>query len=768
MIPKLSDGRSLFVLTLALVLVAVLACGGAEEKAGPVEGAAAAPATEAKPAPAAVAPTAAAAKPAPTQAPIEKVAEVKTEAAPKPQLGGQATAMKEGEADFKYVPEPETAGIYWDYRYTGPRPTKFGENPKFTELVKQGTLPPVEDRLPEEVKVVQPPHGIGVYGGIKRLTHSGGASHWAARHYWDKKNSNEVTHMPHIGFFELSDDGRVHTFRLRKGLKWSDGTPMSMEDVRFAWEDVNLNTEMHATFDPQFLDSVTGNVLKFAVVDDQHWTITFDTPNFILMEGEVRAGATCSPSSFCFYTPTHYAKKFHPKYADAQELAKMLAEEDLEDWTRLLTGKLNWAKNAGMPYMGHYYMASESDNFWELEANPYFFEVDPEGNQLPYMDGMQIIRVESRDVSVFRSMAGETDLSGRDFLVQELPLYRSNQSRGNYSIKVWPQPSGGALVMTVCHTCNQDAELGKLYRSRDFARALSHAIDREAMIDTLWLGLGVPGNWVPHPSVQYYPGDDWAFLDTEYDLDKANKLLDDLGYTEKDAEGFRLRLDGSGERLSFPSLSELGQTTDPARLMVDYWAEIGLEFKNKDMTTPWTLTYPGKEPLFISRFMANYAANPWYALWTRCCGVGGGAGSFVPDINDLDRSMKRGPNGAVPTEGGYSPQCGCEMSPIWEPKAPDDTYPADPLGKIAWLHDNWHKGVAIPALSPERIEIGKEIYRIHAQEKYEVSVVSHNGLFRGIILHQNNVNNVPGTHTNDNHGFYNELYYFTDGIGNTK
>jgi peptide/nickel transport system substrate-binding protein len=763
---KLPDFKLVLAITLALSLLAVLACGAADDEEKPAG--AAAPAAEATKVPAAAKEEPkAVVKVVPTAAPPAQVAEIKKEAV-KPSFGDKAAAMKEAEVGYKYIAEPELAGIYWDYRYTGPRPTEFSENPRFTELVKQGKLPKLEDRLPAEVKVVQPPGGIGVYGGTKRLTHTGGASHWAARHYWDKKNSDEVTHMPHIGFFEVSDDGRVFTFRLRKGAKFSDGTTMTMEDVRFAWEDVNLNSEMHATYDPQFLDSVTKNVLKFAVLDDDHFTLTWETPNFILMEGEVRAGATCSPSSFCFYTPSHYAKQFHPKYADAADLKKMLDEQELEDWTRLMTNNLNWSKNAMMPYMGHYYVATESDNFWTLEANPYFFEVDPEGNQLPYMDGMQIIRVESRDVAVFRSMAGETDLSGRDFQIFELPLYRSNMEKGDYSIKIWPQPSGGAFLMTVCSTCNQDAETGKVYRTVDFRRALSLGIDREAMIDTLFVGVGVPGNWLPHPSVQYYPGDDYAFLETNYDPDLANSLLDGMGYTEKDSDGFRLRLDGSGERLSFPALSILDVTTDGAQLMIDYWAEIGLQFKSKAMKTPWTLTYPGKEPLLITHYQANYAANPWYALWTRCCGVGGGAGSFVPDINDLDRSMKRGPDGAVPMEGGYAPQCGCDMSSVWEPKAPADTYPADPLGKVKILHDSWHTGVGVPALSPERIELGKEIYRIHAEQKYHISVVSHNGMFRGIILHQNNVNNVPGTHTNDNNGFYNELYYFDNGEDNIR
>ena len=120
--------------------------------------------------------------------------------------------------------------MYWDYVYRGPRPTEFGENPKFAEMVKAGQLPPVEERLPEEIKVVQGPHGIGVYGGRQRITSTGGGP--SNRMYWDKKNANEIEHLPNVGFYEISDDGRTYTYRNRKGLKWSDGTPMTMEDIR--------------------------------------------------------------------------------------------------------------------------------------------------------------------------------------------------------------------------------------------------------------------------------------------------------------------------------------------------------------------------------------------------------------------------------------------------------------------------------------------------------------------------------------------------------
>jgi len=672
--------------------------------------------------------------------------------------------MKAAEVGFKYVPEPQIPGVYWDYVYSGPLPTKFGENPRFAEMVRQGKLPPVEKRLPEDFKVSQPPDGIGQYGGIWRITSTAGGP--SNRMYWDKKNADEVTHIGHVGFYELSDDGRVYTFRLRKGLKFSDGEDFTMEDIKFAWEDVNLNDKLHQTYAGQWLDVVTGATVKFAVVDDLHWTLTWDTPDFTLMEGEVRPGMRCTASTFCFYAPKHHLKKWHEDYADPADIAKMIAEEEVQDWPQLWFQVNNISTHVDLPVPAPFFLSSESDNFKTWDANPYFFVVDPEGNQLPYVDGFQFSRVESREVSVFRGMAGETDLGARGFLIAEIPLYRSHSQKGDFNLKIWPSTGPGDLTTSLCQTCNQDAEVGKWLRTRDFRIALSHAIDREAVNDTIFLGLGTPKNWVAHPSTAYYPGDEWAFKDTEYDPDKANNILDSLGLTERDSEGFRLRTDGSGERLSFRTMSQLvGPVQDSEALFVDYWADVGIEVNRNFGTRVGSVTYIGKE--YWSTLLAHYSyygANPWFSGWSRCCGTIARGPAWAPDISGSPGSMKKGPEGAA--EGAYTPRSGDEQMPIWMPKAPAANYPADPSGNIGILQDNWRQGKLHPQFSPERIALGKEIHRIHGLEKYMLSYVAHTGTQRGIVLNRNNFLNAPQTHIADTVGFYGELYYFVDGNDN--
>ena len=119
-------------------------------------------------------------------------------------------------------------------------------------------------------------------------------------------------------------------------------------------------------------------------------------------------------------------------------------------------------------------------------------------------------------------------------------------------------------------------------------------------------------------------------------------------------------------------------------------------------------------------------------------------------------------------EGGYQPRCDCEQSPDWKPTAPDHTYPADPTGTIDWLNQSWHKGKGFARLSPDRVEIGKEVFRLHGEEKYYNILIAHSGFWRGTIINRNNFRNAPETHVADVVGWYGELYYFTDGIDNIR
>jgi len=140
-----------------------------------------------------------------------------------------------------------------DYeKLSGKKITKFNEAPMLAELVKQGKLPPVQERLPKNPVVVVPFEEIGQYGGTWRRVWFGLSDQWGPNkicfEYPLLPNKNGAEVLPNLfEDMQVSTDGRVYTFKIREGLRWSDGTPVTTEDVRFWYELVHLQSDVQRT-----------------------------------------------------------------------------------------------------------------------------------------------------------------------------------------------------------------------------------------------------------------------------------------------------------------------------------------------------------------------------------------------------------------------------------------------------------------------------------------------------------------------------------------
>lgn len=117
------------------------------------------------------------------------------------------------------------------------------------------------------------------------------------------------------------------------------------------------------------------------------------------------------------------------------------------------------------PYPGGLLKTLTKDNELHATRNHYFPGVDPEGNQLPYTDGMVIYATGSRDTAVFRSMNGETDLDGNSMVLQELPLYVANMEKGYYSINRYFSPGGTDASIAVTQEYVEDPEIGTKFKT---------------------------------------------------------------------------------------------------------------------------------------------------------------------------------------------------------------------------------------------------------------------------------------------------------------
>ena len=644
--------------------------------------------------------------------------------------------------------------------YQGPRPTKFYESPMSYQLVKQGKLPPIEERLPhpEDIKVLQPVDEIGEYGGTYRSGYVAVRLSEGTLGNWYERDANGTDWYPWIGkSAEVSADGRVYTLKLRRGLKYSDGTPFTMEDIRFAWEDVNFNKELNPNVNPEYRDPITRNPVKFAVVDDHTWTLSFDSPKYTLFElRSGKRGWSCRGGNFCYWLHPE-KKQYHEKYADPDALQKEIDAAKVDDWVKLWDKKNLWRANPGLACARQWCISAYTDQQGTASRNHYFFAVDPEGNQLPYQDEYTMFvwgEEESRAVPVIRALAGEEDGFSPYFIMQEMPLYMSHMQQGDFSLYRWPSTGGSDAPLNFNQTWNNDKEIGKWIRTKEFRQALSLAIDAGGINNAVFLGVGTVQNWVPHPSTPFYPGPEYARLHTRYDPAMANQILDSLGLDKKDAQGFRLRTDGSGERLVLQSVIQDNESVSVEELIKGNLADVGIELKFRVTSAAGALHRNNEE--YIGTFIdySAYQANPWMAEWgslvclRASCKVGTEIGRW---------HETKGEQGMAPTG----------PDPNWLPLAPEGTFPADPSGNMKRLMELEQQGLAYTRLHPRRIEIGKELFRINTEELYTISTVGFTGSRRGVYLNRNNVRNQPRTHIRDQHGFVaTATYYFEDGMDN--
>ena len=220
----------------------------------------------------------------------------------------------------------------------------------------------------------------------------------------------------------------------------------------------------------------------------------------------------------------------------------MATEANVEDWIALFRLKNQWSLNPDLPILGPWRTVSPVNTpNWTMERNPFYYEVDPEGNQLPYIDRIQMTLAENLEVLNLRAIAGEYDLQERHTDIAKLPVFLENMEQGNYSVHLDPGAYGSDATLQINHSYDADPEIAKWLQNTDFRRALSMGIDRDQLNETFWLGVGSPGSVAPGPSVPQSPGEEWRTMWATRDVEQANQLLDEIGLTEKDGEGFRMR-----------------------------------------------------------------------------------------------------------------------------------------------------------------------------------------------------------------------------------
>jgi peptide/nickel transport system substrate-binding protein len=278
----------------------------------------------------------------------------------------------------------------------------------------------------------------------------------------------------------------------------------------------------------------------------------------------------------------HWFEQFHPKYNP--DVDKLVAEAGVDSWTALFQqrgGGMNQGvlyQNAGLPTLDPWVietpMAADATQV-VVVRNPYFYAVDPEGNQLPYIDKIVYVVGDSVETLVLKALNGEIDMQDRHIGTNDnKAVFFDNMDAGGYHF-FETVPSNMNTMIICLNLTHKDPVKREIFQNKDFRIGLSYAINRQELIDLVWVGQGEPYQAGPRPTSQYY-NEQLAKQYTEYNVDLANEYLDKAGYSERDGDGFRLGPDG--QRISFTvEVTAANQPqVDMMEVVATYWQAVGI------------------------------------------------------------------------------------------------------------------------------------------------------------------------------------------------
>ena len=447
----------------------------------------------------------------------------------------------------------------------------YSEAPLLAEHVAAGELPPVEDRLPEEPLVVEPVEQTGQYGGTwRRIVLNGADMMLTSRMGYDplvRWARDGRTILPNMATsWEILDEGRTYVLHLRKGLKWSDGAPLTAADFEFYINDVLACSDLMPVF-PAWLR--TGDEpVRFSAPDPYSLVFEFAQPYSVFLEVLAFRGNA-------IVLPKHYMKQFHKDYVSEQALAGLIEEHGYVRWQELFGHRSDYNENPELPTWRAFKVAVPAPAMRMLaERNPYYWKADPAGNQLPYIDQVAFTEVNNNEMVTFKAMAGEADFQARRIDASAYALFMENRDQGDYRVMRDPTPGNTVLYL---NQCSKDPVLRGTLKDRRFRIAMSIAVNREELIFLMYSGMAQPSRGVASPHDPYFlPEFEEKYL--EYDPERANALLDEVGL-KRGANGMRRLPDGRPFRQMLHVFrSETGTSSQLWQLVADYYRDVGLDF----------------------------------------------------------------------------------------------------------------------------------------------------------------------------------------------
>lgn len=568
------------------------------------------------------------------------------------------------------------------------------------------SLPPVVERLPSEPLIVDleaKGRTVGTHGGSLD-TLVGRAKDVRLINVWGYARlvgyNQELELIPDILEEVEVEDGRIFTLHTREGHKWSDGHPFGAEDLRYYFEDVVSNEKLTPSGLPPFL-LVDGKGPVFEVLDDTTVRFTWDKSNPLFLPELAK-----SRPPF-IYRPAHYLKQFHEKYGDPDFIAAEAAKVKARSWAPLHAKKDDMynARNIELPSLQPWVRKrDDSDLRFILERNPYYHRVDTAGQQLPYIDNV-IMTVADGKLIPAKAQAGEANLQARNLSFADITVLKKGEKLNDYATALWSNTKGSEITIMPNLTV-KDPVWRALLRDKRFRHALSLGIDRNLVNRVLFFGLGTPGNDTvlsASPLHKDHYTTEWA----QYDPEAANKLLDEIGLTERNSTGIRLLPDGRPLEIIVETRGESQAEGDALELVGETWREIGVKLFAKPSQ---------RDNLRERSITGNLVMSVWSGMEN---------GIPTADMPPEDLAPVRGDNLLWHDWGNHHETQG-EGG-----EAPD--YPA--AARLLELYKAW-----LTSKTPdERTSIWEEMLQIHADETFRIGLVS--GVRQPVVI--KGVENVP-------------------------
>ncbi len=544
-----------------------------------------------------------------------------------------------------------------DFRERGGALPPYQESPLLARRVEAGELPPVAERLPANPLVMIPWEKPGRYGGKLRYTE------YTTRycHYLRHLNKTPllepvtergacspfcwIANRPEPGIIEswsVNDDATAFTFTIRRGLKWSDGTPVTTENVDFFFNSVMFNKDVTPALPEHWRWG--GEPVELDVMGPREFRLVFAKSFGAFLE------RMTNMSWAHMMLPSHYLKRFHRDFTSMDELGPIMDEHGYtpSEWGRFFLSIGGRGLSAGefvpermprdhaYPTLGPWNHARQPNpGDYVLERNPYYYKVDPEGRQLPYIDRLHRSYVSNIQIQNLKIMASETDLQFQFIRLSDYPMFKRSELRGGLRALLLPAWQDHMLIYPM-NLQPADPNILPILGDARFRRALSLALNRDEIREVLFLGKGIPSQYAPIPGSPWHmPEFNRAFAD--YDPEAAARLLDEMGLPWDEKREYRLTPDGKPFTLRI-DFYDVSPTSAPgAELAREYWSDIGIRTRAEQMdggrfwnmrganeiqVTVWW--GDGAHPAahsFISGFLMT---RPW-DLWDKSDGLSGEA-----------------------------------------------------------------------------------------------------------------------------------------------